>query len=159
MVSAMLTGGIIRSFESLLSNAISLAVYLPMLMGTGGNSGSQSATLIIRGMAVGDIELRDAPRVLWKELRVSFTAGMILSVLNMGKILLLDRENVWVAATVCVSMVVIVTMAKCIGGMLPMLAKRIGIDPALMAAPMISSLTDLVSCLTYFTLASAVLRL
>jgi magnesium transporter len=159
MVSAMLTGGIIRSFESLLSNAISLAVYLPMLMGTGGNSGSQSATLIIRGMAVGDIELRDALRVLWKELRVSFTAGLILSALNMGKILLFDREDIRVAATVCISMVVIVTMAKCIGGMLPMLAKRIGIDPALMAAPMISSLTDLVSCLTYFTLASAVLRL
>jgi magnesium transporter len=159
MLSAMLTGGIIRRFESLLSSVISLAVYLPMLMGTGGNSGSQSATLIIRGMAVGDIELRDAPRVFWKELRVSFTAGLVLSALNMVKILFLDREGIFVAATVCVSMVVIVTMAKCIGGMLPMLAKRVGIDPALMAAPMISSLTDLVSCLTYFTLASAVLRL
>ncbi|MDR1247007.1 MAG: magnesium transporter [Clostridiales Family XIII bacterium] len=159
MISAMLTGGIIRSFERLLSNVISLAVYLPMLMGTGGNSGSQSATLIIRGMAVGDIEMRDAHKVLWKELRVSLIVGLALSVLNMVKIILLDRENVLVAATVCVSMAVIVTMAKCIGGMLPMLAKRVGIDPALMAAPMISSLTDILSCLTYFTLASFVLRL
>jgi magnesium transporter len=159
MVSAMLTGGIIRSFESLLSDVISLAVYLPMLMGTGGNSGSQSATLIIRGMAVGDVGMRDALKVLWKELRVSFTIGIVLSSLNMVKILLIDREGILVATTVCISMTVIVTMAKCIGGMLPMLAKRVGIDPALMAAPMISSLTDLVSCLTYFSLASVVLRL
>ncbi|MDR3294707.1 MAG: magnesium transporter [Clostridiales Family XIII bacterium] len=158
MISAMVTGSIIRSFEVLLSNVISLAVYLPLLMGTGGNSGSQTATLVIRGMAVGNLELRDALRVLWKELRVSITIGFILSCLNFAKILLLDRESLVVAATVCISMLVIVTMAKCIGGMLPMLAKRVGIDPALMAAPMISSLTDLVSCITYFSLATIVLN-
>jgi magnesium transporter len=159
MISAMLTGLIIRRFEALLSNAISLAVYLPMLMGTGGNSGSQSATLVIRGMAVGDIALRDALRVLWKEMRVSVIIGITLSGLNFAKITFLDREGVPVAATVCISMTVIVVMAKCIGSMLPMLAKRIGIDPALMAAPMISSLTDLISCMTYFTLATVVLSL
>jgi magnesium transporter len=156
MVSAMLTGMIIRSFESLLANAISLAVYLPMLMGTGGNSGSQSATLIIRGMAVNDVGLRDAPRVLWKELRISFVVGVALSCMNFAKITLFDREGLHVAVTVCLSMLAIVIMAKCIGGMLPMLAKRVGIDPALMAAPMISSLTDLVSCFTYFSLATLV---
>jgi magnesium transporter len=107
-------------------------------------------------MAVGDIELRNAPRVLWKEVRVSITTGIILSALNFAKIMLIDRETVFVAVTVCVSMVVIVTMAKCIGGLLPMAAKKIGIDPALMAAPMISSLTDLVSCMTYFALASLI---
>ncbi|MDR1136104.1 MAG: magnesium transporter [Clostridiales Family XIII bacterium] len=159
MISAMLTGTIIRSFESLLSNVISLAVYLPMLMGTGGNSGSQSATLVIRGMAVGDLELRDAARVLWKEVRISFIIGVVLSCLNFAKILFLDRESLYVAVTVCVSMVVIVTLAKCIGGLLPMLAKRIGIDPALMAAPMISSLTDLISCMSYFALATLIFRL
>ncbi|MDR0571007.1 MAG: magnesium transporter [Clostridiales Family XIII bacterium] len=156
MVSAMFTGAIIRSFEGLLSSVISLAVYLPMLMGTGGNSGSQSATLVIRGMAVGDVELGDFLRVLWKEFRISFIVGLALSGLNFAKILLLDREPLLVALTVCLSMVVIVTMAKCIGSMLPMLAKRIGIDPALMAAPMISSLTDLVSCFTYFSLATLI---
>jgi magnesium transporter len=159
MVSAMLTGAIIRRFEVLLANVISLAVYLPMLMGTGGNSGSQTATLVIRGMAVNDLELRDAPRVLWKEFRVSLLIGLVLSALNFAKILLLDGESVRVAATVCIAMTAIVAMAKCVGGMLPMAAKRIGIDPALMAAPMISSLTDLLSCLTYFTLATWILNL
>ncbi|MDR0424564.1 MAG: magnesium transporter [Clostridiales Family XIII bacterium] len=159
MISAMLTGTIIRSFEALLSNAISLAAYLPMLMGTGGNSGSQSATLIIRGMATGDLELRDAMRVLWKEVRISLIIGLVLSSLNFAKILLLDRESIWVAVTVCLAMLVIVTLAKCIGGLMPMLAKRIGIDPALMAAPMISSLTDLITCISYFTLATVILSI
>jgi magnesium transporter len=159
MVSAMFTGAIIRSFENLLSTVISLAVYLPMLMGTGGNSGSQSATLIIRGMAVGDLDLNDFGRVIWKEFRVSFIIGLVLSCLNMAKILFLDKESLFVFFSVCFSLVVIVTMAKCIGSTLPMIAKKIGIDPALMAAPMISSLTDLVSCITYFSLASLILRI
>ncbi len=154
MCSYIITGGIISSFEALLSNVISLVAYLPMLMGTGGNSGSQSATLVIRGMALGDVELRDAGKVFWKEIRVSFLIGLTLSFLNFIRIYFFDKEGALVALTVCASMLAIVMAAKTIGSMLPMIAKKIGIDPALMASPMIASLTDMVSVVTYFALAS-----
>lgn len=157
MVSSMITGLIINHFELLLADTIVLVSYMPMLMGTGGNSGSQSATLIIRGMAVGDIELRDAPRVLWKEARVSFSVGLALSILNFAKILFLDGQSVFVGLTVCCSMLIIVTLAKVIGGLLPMLAKKLRIDPALMASPTIASMTDMISVITYFSLATAIL--
>ena len=157
MVSLMLTGFIITQFEDLLSQAIVLVAYLPLLMGTGGNSGSQSATLIIRGIAVGDILPRDVWRILWKEFRVSLLIGAGLSVLNFAKVMLLDRHSVAVALTICISMLIIIVIAKTIGGILPMLAKKLGIDPALMASPMISSLTDMVSVATYFVLASLIM--
>ncbi|MDD2483822.1 MAG: magnesium transporter [Eubacteriales bacterium] len=159
MVSSMVTGLIISRFEVLLADVIVLVSYMPMLMGTGGNSGSQSATLIIRGMAVGDIELRDAPLVLWKEARISFTIGLALSILNFAKILLLDGQSVLVGLTVCCSMLIVVTLAKIIGGLLPMLAKKLSIDPALMASPMIASMTDMLSVITYFSLATLILGL
>lgn len=159
MVSLMITGLIINQFEGLLSHVIALVAYLPLLMGTGGNSGSQSATLVIRGMAVGDLELKDAAKVLWKELRVSFLIGLVLSVLNFAKILLIDGQSPLIGLTVCASMLIIITMAKTIGGMLPMLAKKLKIDPALMASPMIASLTDMVSVVTYFLLATLILGL
>lgn len=157
MVSLMITGFIITRFEILLSNAIVLVAYLPLLMGTGGNSGSQSATLIIRGIAVGDILPKDVWRILWKEFRVSFLIGAGLSLLNFAKIMLLDGLSASVALTVCISMLIIIVMAKTIGGMLPMLAKKLGIDPALMASPMIASLTDMISVTTYFALASLIM--
>jgi magnesium transporter len=156
MCSAMLTGLVIAHYELLLSDVVSLAMYLPLLMGTGGNSGSQASTLIIRGLALGEIEMKDAPRVLWKEFRVSVLLGASLSAINFCKIILLDRpENaLFVGLTVCCAQVLVICLAKCIGGMLPLLAKRIGIDPALMAAPFISTLTDTFACLIYFNLAS-----
>lgn len=154
MCSYVITGGIIASFESVLSKVISLVAYMPMLMGTGGNSGSQSATLVIRGMAIDDIDLSDVWRVLWKELRISFLIGILLSALNFARIIWLDKESVWVALTVSGAMIVIVIAAKTIGSMLPMAAKKVGIDPALMASPMISSLTDMVSVVTYFAMAT-----
>lgn len=157
MLSSMITGLVITHFESLLSNAIVLVTYMPMLMGTGGNSGSQSATLVIRGMALGDIELHDAPKVLWKEARVSFTIGVALSILNFGRIYLIDQQSAMVGLTVCGSMLIIVTLAKIIGGLLPMLAKKLGIDPALMASPTIASMTDIISVITYFGLATLIL--
>jgi magnesium transporter len=159
MISAMITGLIISHFEELLSKVIVLAVYLPMLMGTGGNSGSQSATLIIRGMAVGDIDLKDAFKVLWKEFRVSFLIGLGLSILNFAKIIFLDNQSPFIALTVCISMVIIIVMAKTIGGMLPIIAKKIKLDPAIMASPMIASLTDMISVITYFALGSLILGL
>jgi magnesium transporter len=153
MLSYMVTGQIIKGFEDGLAEMIVLVAYMPMLMGTGGNSGAQSATLVIRGMALNEVQLRDAGRVLWKELRVSFTLGILLSVLNFARIAWLEGEGVLVALTVCSAMIIIVMAAKTIGSMLPMFAKKVKIDPALMANPMIASVTDMVSVVVYFMLA------
>ncbi len=157
MCSYVITGGIISSFEEVLSKVIVLVTYMPMLMGTGGNSGSQSATLVIRGLALGDVDTGDVLKVLWKELRVSFFIGIILSALNFARIYWMDGESSLVALTVCGAMLFIVIAAKTIGSMLPMAAKKVGIDPALMASPMIASLTDMVSVVSYFALASLIL--
>jgi magnesium transporter len=153
MCSAMVTGLVIANYENLL-NGWGLAVYLPLLMGTGGNSGSQASILIIRGLAVGEVEMRDAARVLWKELRVSLMLGASLSAINLAKMMLFDHKSIYVGIVVCAAQIAIVALAKCLGGMLPLIAKRIGIDPALMAAPFISTLTDTFACLIYFNLAS-----
>jgi magnesium transporter len=153
MLSYMVTGQVIKGFEDGLAEMIVLVAYMPMLMGTGGNSGAQSATLIIRGMALSEVQPKDAWRVLWKEVRISFTLGILLSVLNFARIAWLESEGVLVALTVCAAMIVIVMSAKIIGSMLPILAKKVKIDPALMANPMIASLTDLVSVVVYFMLA------
>lgn len=160
MLSYILTGSIISNSEATLAQIPALIIYMPMLMGTGGNSGSQSATLVIRGLSLGEIELGDALRVLWKELRVSIVMGVSLSILNFARIMFEQRHNplqIEIAFTVSVSMIAILIAAKCIGSMLPILAKRIGIDPALMASPMISSLTDMVSIGTYLVLAGWIL--
>lgn len=159
MCSYVITGGIIARFEVVLSKVISLVAYMPMLMGTGGNSGSQSATLVIRGMSVDEIDLDDFLKVLLNELGVSIIIGLALSSLNFIRIYYIEKQGVMVALTVCAAMLVIVVAAKLIGSMLPMLAKRIGIDPALMATPTISSLTDMVSVITYFTLAKIFLNI
>lgn len=160
MLSYIATGAIIAHFEMGLQTVICLVTYMPMLMGTGGNSGSQSATLIIRSIGVGDLDIQDSLRVLWKEFRVSFIIGTCLSIFTFFRVFLEQRNDpnhLSIALTVSLAMLAIVIIAKCIGGMLPMLAKKIGIDPALMASPMIASLTDMVSVTTYFTLATIVL--
>ena len=159
MCSYFITGGILQKFEDAMSAVIALVIYMPMLMGTGGNSGSQSSTLVIRGMATGDLELGDFLKVMWKEIRVGVIVGICLSALNFFRIVYLDHNPPLVAVTVCVSMILIVIIAKLIGSMLPMLAKRIGIDPALMAGPMMASITDMISLCTYFIMAGVFLRL
>ena len=113
--------------------------------------------MIIRGLSLGDIELKDTFKVFWKELRISILLGIVLSLFNFAKIILIDHQSVAIAFTVCASMLVVIMFAKLIGGMLPMLAKRLKIDPALMATPMISSLTDMVSALAYLAMATIVL--
>ncbi|MEG2323786.1 MAG: magnesium transporter [Anaerovoracaceae bacterium] len=171
MCSYIITGGIISGFEATLSKVICLVAYLPMLMGTGGNSGSQSATLIIRSLALGDLDFSDLGKVIWKEFRVSLIIGIILSSLNFIRICWIDPggaglgpgPNGWgygpmIGLTVCGSMLVIVVAAKIIGSVLPMVAQKIGIDPALMATPMISSLTDMVSVITYMAMATTLLN-
>ena len=157
MCSYMITVEIIKYYEDGLSKVFSLMAYMPMLMGTGGNSGSQSATLIIRGMALNQIQLKDAGKVFWKEFRTSFIIGFSLSAMNFVKICLFDGQGPLIAFTVCLSMLAIIIAAKAIGSMLPMLAKKVSIDPALMANPMISSIIDMISVLTYFVMASFIL--
>lgn len=159
MVALMLTGAIISGFEEVLSKVIVLVAYMPLLMGMGGNTGSQASTLIVRGLALNEVELEDTLRVLWKEFRISFCVGAVLSVFNFAKIIFIDGESMLIAATVCISLILIVTFAKCLGGMVPMLAKKLNVDPALMANPVIASLTDMVSVLIYFVMAKLILGL
>ena len=153
-VSSMITGAIISHFESVLSQVIILVSYLPLLMSSGGNSGSQAATLVIRGLAIGDIDMKDTLKVAFKEARISIIVGAVLSVFNFLKVVLLDQQSVLIGITVSLSVLIIVFVAKLIGGLLPILAKRIGIDPALMASPLISSLSDMISVLTFLLMST-----
>ena len=159
MISYIFTGNIIANVENLVAAIPALVIYMPMVMGTGGNSGSQSATLIIRGLATEDIEVKDFLRVLWKEFRTSIIVGVVLSLLNMARIVFLDRRGFLVALTVSASMCLVVMVAKMVGSMLPIIAKKIGIDPALMAGPLVSSLTDMISLAIYFQMATMILNL
>lgn len=159
MCMAMVTGAIISSFEEMLSSVIVLVSYMPMLMGTGGNTGAQASTLIIRGLSLGEVELEDAGKVVWKEIRIAMCVGVALSAVNFFKILFIDQESVFIAATVCLAMVFIVIFAKVIGGIVPLLAEKAGVDPALMANPVIASSTDMISVLVYFLMAKLILGL
>lgn len=159
MVSLMVTGAIISYFEDILSKVIVLVAYMPLLMGTGGNTGTQASTLIVRGLALDEVDYDDAFKVLWKELRISFMIGLVLSTPNFLKIIFIDGESPMIALTVCTSMILIIAFAKCLGGMVPMLAKKIGVDPALMANPVIGSLTDTMAVLIYFLMAMIILGL
>ena len=164
MLSATFTSMILTSFESRLAAVAGLVPFIPMLTGTGGNSGAQSATAVIRSLSLGDIEPQDALRVLWKEWRVAFLCGLTLAVVNFGKMLLVDglllgnaNVTVAVAATVSLSIVFIVMFAKLVGSLLPIGAEKIGLDPAVMANPLISTLTDAVSLLIYIFIAKMIL--
>ena len=132
---------------------------MPMLMGTGGNTGSQAATLIIRGLATGEVETSDALRILWKEIRIGFVIGVILSLFNFARICLFDRYDVMIALTVCTAMLFIVIFAKVLGSMVPLLVKKLKLDPALIANPAISSISDTVALTIYFAMASLFLGL
>lgn len=159
MVALMITGVVISTFQDVLAQVIALVAYIPLLSGTGGNAGTQAASLIIRGMSTDEIDLKDALRVMWKEFRVSIILGLVLSSINFAKIIFIDGNPPMIALTVSLSMILIIIFAKLLGGLLPMAAKRIGIDPALMATPMISSITDTVSTLTYLLMATLLLGL
>jgi magnesium transporter len=158
-MSYMVTSLVISNFEHTLEQIIVLVAYMPLLMGTGGNSGAQASTLIIRGMALGDVELEDVLRVLWKELRISVLVGSLLGLFNFGKIVLIDGQPWNIGLTIALSMLLIVIFAKVVGSTLPMAAKKCKIDPALMANPVIASITDLVSASIYLVLATMVLGL
>ena len=160
MVSATFTGQIIEGFEAKLATIAGLTACIPMLMDTGGNSGNQVSTLIIRGLALGEIQIKDYFKVLWKEIRVSVMVGVVLAIANAGRMLLLrlitggDTANN-VIFVVCLSILAAVMVAKIIGCTLPMIAKLLKLDPALMAGPMITTIVDAVSLLIYFGFANA----
>ena len=154
MISATVTGGILAKYEEAFALLPILVTFVPQLMDTGGNAGSQASTMIIRGMAVGDIDLSDVAKVLWKEIRVGFVCGLTLAAINLVRILIFNPGQFKVALVVVFSMFVTVIIAKCIGCLLPMTAQRLGIDPAIMASPLITTLVDAVSLTVYFELAT-----
>jgi len=154
MISGMFTGNIIRKYEDVLQSIVILASFIPMLMDTGGNAGSQSSTLIIRGLAMGEIELKDILKVIWKELRVSIIVGLTLSTVNFIRIYFLERANLFIAFTVSGTLFFTVIMAKVLGGILPILAKKMKLDPAIMASPLITTVVDALTLITYFNMAS-----
>ena len=164
MVSATFTGMIITGFENALSRFVVLTAYIPMLMGTGGNSGSQSSVTVIRAISLGELEFSDILTVVWKEIRTAVMCGLVLAVLCLGKLMLVDRlllnnpdVTLSVSIVVCAALAVTILIAKIIGCILPMLAKKIGFDPAVMASPFITTIVDAVSLLVYFGVATVVL--
>ena len=166
MLSATFTSMIITHFEDALAKTAVLTGFIPMLMGTGGNSGSQSSTAVIRSLSIGDTEPGDILSVIWKEIRVAVLCGVCLACVNFVKMLVVDRMllgngdvTVIVALTVSITLVFVVIFAKAVGCTLPMAAEKIGIAPAVMASPLISTITDAVSLLIYFALATVMLHI
>ena len=160
LISATFTGSIMKSFSDTLEALILLGMFIPMLMDTGGNAGSQSSTLIIRGLATGDIKLSDVFRVLKKEFLISIICGVILSTVNFARIIIFEPQvPVLIALTVSVTLISTVMMAKVIGGLLPIAAKKLKLDPAIMAGPLITTIVDALSLIIYFNIAQAVLHI
>ncbi|MBQ8189987.1 MAG: magnesium transporter [Lachnospiraceae bacterium] len=159
MLSATFTGKIISSFEEALSAYVILTTFIPMLMGTGGNAGGQASVTVIRGLSLNDIEFSDTFKVLWKEISVAVLCGITLAVIGFVKFLWIDHLPLSVAAVVSLSLVVTVFVAKVVGSMLPILAKKIGFDPAVMASPFITTIVDAISLLIYFQIATVMLGL
>lgn len=159
MISATFTGMILNHFEDALAAQIALVAYIPMLMGAGGNSGSQASTTVIRGLSLGEIELRDVLQVIWKEVRVAFFCGVTMAVANFLKMIFFDHVTTMVALVVCITLALTVLFAKVIGAVLPILSKKLGLDPAVMASPFMTTFVDALSLLIYFATASALLQI
>ncbi len=159
MISATFTGAIITNYENALAKYVVLTAYIPMLMDTGGNAGSQASVSIIRGLSLQEIKFRDLFRVVWKEIRVAFCCGVTLAVVNFFKLLLLDRISAEIALIVCLTLVCVVLFSKTIGAILPMVTDRMGFDPAVMASPLITTIVDAVSLSIYFALATHILHI
>jgi magnesium transporter len=154
MISATFTSAIMEHYEAMIASMAILSANIPMLMGTSGNAGSQASTLMVRSIAVGDVEFRDLFKILWKEFRVSFLIGISLAVLNFIRMYLIGSYNFLLSLVVSLTLVATITLAKLIGSTLPMFAKKIGLDPAIMANPMISTILDALVLITYFTISA-----
>lgn len=167
MISATFTGKIISSFEAALQSCVILTSFIPMLMDTGGNAGGQASATIIRGLSLGEIEMRDILRIVWKELRVSLLCGVTLAVANFAKMMLIDRGEIiasgqsllYVSLAVCLTLLVAVIIAKLVGCCLPIVAKKIGFDPAVMASPFITTIVDACALMAYFNIAKSFLNI
>ncbi|NLP35358.1 MAG: magnesium transporter [Clostridiales bacterium] len=157
MISATFTGNIIKKFESALQSVMVLASFIPMIMDTGGNAGSQSSTLIIRGLALEEIRLKDVLKVLWKEIQVSCIVAITLTTVNFIRIYYLEKTELLISLTVCATLFFTIVLAKIVGGTLPIIAKKLKADPAIMAGPLITTVVDAVSLLLYFTIATKLL--
>ena len=157
MISATFTGQIIQHYENALGAYIVLTSFIPMLMDTGGNAGSQASVTIIRGLSLNELEFSDIWAIMWKEFRVSICCGLTLAVANFAKLLLIDRVSIMIAAVVCITLASAVIVAKLVGCTLPVLAKKVGFDPAVMASPFITTIVDALSLMIYFTVATHLL--
>lgn len=159
MISATFSSLVIRGYEDALAAVTVLTAYIPMLTDAGGNAGSQSTSTIIRGMAVGDIQPHDLPRILWRESRVALLCGGTLAVCNFAKMLLFDRIAAPVALVVCLTLICTLLLSQIIGGILPVAAEKLHVDPAVMASPLITTIVDTTTLLVYFNIAKALLHL
>ena len=164
MLSATFTGMILNHYENALAACLVLNAYIPMLSGTGGNSGTQASVAVIRALSLGEVDFSDVLAVLWKEIRVAFLCGAALAAANFVKMQLVDRlllgnseVTLPVCLVVCLTVMFVVIFAKCVGCSLPLLAEKVGLDPAVMASPFITTIVDATSLLIYFALASAFL--
>jgi magnesium transporter len=159
MISATFTGRIMGKYEDILTSVAVIGTFIPMLMDTGGNAGSQSSTLVIRGLATGDIRASDGLRVLLKEFAVSITVGIFLATANFLRLIFLEQVGILIAAIVSITLVVTIILSKVIGGLLPIAAEKLRMDPAIMAGPLITTIVDALSLITYFTITTAMLGL
>ncbi len=159
MISATFTGSIISAFEGALSACVVLTSFIPMLMDTGGNAGGQASVTVIRGLSLHEIEFKDFFKVMWKEIRVALLCGLTLAVANFGKLLVVDKVSVTVAIVVCATLVLAVFVAKIVGCSLPLVARKIGFDPAVMASPFITTIVDALSLIIYFRIATLLLHI
>lgn len=159
MISATFTGAIITSFEDKLAACTALTAFIPMLMNTGGNAGGQSSVSIIRALSLNQIELKDIFKVMFKEFRISILCAIVLGICNFIKMLIFDKVSILIAASVCITLFVTVIIAKLIGCTLPIFAKKLGFDPAVMASPFITTIIDACSLLIYFEIATMIIGL
>lgn len=157
MISASITGKIIQGFETALASCVVLTAFIPMLMDTGGNCGSQASVSVIRALSLDELDFHELPRVIWKEFRVSFFVGLTLACCNFVKVILIDRVNITIAFVVCFTLFLTVISAKLVGCILPVIASKLGFDPAVMASPFITTIVDALSLLLFFNIASAFL--
>lgn len=157
MVSATFTGSIIKKFEDVLQTVVLLAAFIPMLMDTGGNAGSQSSTLIIRGLALGEIKTKDIFKIISKELSVGVIVGSILAGVNMLRLYYIEKVSFAISLSVCVSLFFTVLLANLVGGALPIIAKRFNVDPAIMASPLITTIVDAAALMIYFAIVTRLL--
>ncbi|NLU35958.1 MAG: magnesium transporter [Clostridiales bacterium] len=154
MISATFTGNIIRHYENVLASVVALAAFIPMLMDSGGNAGSQSATMVIRGLALDEIRMKDIGKVIWKEFRVSLLVGFVMTLVNFIRVYFIEKTGFIITLTISISLYFTIILANLVGSSLPIIAKKLKLDPAIMAAPMITTIVDALALFAYFSIAS-----